>query len=132
MAAPPIYKAFRPEDYPDAPDWALKMFDNINQTTQQTTGAMSRQLTRNENFQAGSKTDLPFTSAATGPTSVTLKTDLPYSPQHVTVSNLRKVNGQPLANAWSSSSKPTAAGSVSVTFQGLEASTPYLFNVLYE
>lgn len=133
MAAPPSFKALRPEDYEGAPDWAVKMFQNLNQTLGQTRDSLARGLTRNQNFSAGSRTNLPFTSASTGVTTVRVKTDLPFSPQHVTVSGLRQRNGLAISSPWSATGVPAAsAGSFDVTFQGLAASTDYFFNVLFE
>jgi hypothetical protein len=132
MSAPPIVQTLRPEDYADAPDWALKMMESLNLSISQFQDALSRNITRNENMLAGSKADLPFTSAASGTTTVRVKTDLPFSPKHVNVSGLRKQNGTAITAAWSATSKPADAGSFDVVFQGLDASTAYFFNVLYE
>jgi hypothetical protein len=133
MARPPFYRALRPEDYDGAPDWALKMFENLNQSLGQTKDALARGLTRNENMQAGSRTAIPFTSAASGTTTVRVKTDLGFTPQHATVSGLRKRNGQAITAVWSATAVPTSTtGSFDVTFQGLDASTDYFFNVLFE
>lgn len=132
MASPPIFRALKPEDYPDAPEWGVKLFDILNQTLGQLSAAMSRSLTRNENMLAGSRVDLPFVSAASGATTVRVKTDLPFSPKHVVVSCLRKRSGATITAVWSATCAPVAGGSFDVIFQGLDASTDYLFNVLFE
>lgn len=132
MASPPIFRTLRPEDYEGAPDWALKLLDVLNQTLGQLRDALSRSLTRNENMLAGSRTELPFTSAASGITTVRVRTDLGFSPKHVVVSGLRKKSGADITAAWSATSKPVAPSSFDLSFQGLDASTDYLFNVLFE
>lgn len=132
MAAPPFFRALRPEDYDGAPDWALKLFDVINQSLGQMRDALSRSLTRNENMNAGSRVDLPFTSAASGVSTVRVKTDLNFTPKHVMVSGLRKKSGTVITAAWSATAIQVGGGSFDVVFQGLDASTDYLFNVLYE
>jgi hypothetical protein len=122
MAAPPIFKALKAEDYPEATDNELGQLRD----------ALSRSLTRNENMNAGRRENLPFTSAASGPTVVRVKTDLKFAPKHVVVSGLRKKSGAVITAPWSATSTPVPPVSTDVTFQGLDASTDYFFNVLYE
>ncbi len=134
MAAPPRFKTLTREDFADAPPWFDRLVAMLNETLGALSGALARRLTRAENMLSGIREGATFTTAATVDDTwpVELKADPLVRPKHVWVTKFARQDGVPLSAAWSMSWGLTSAGNLGLTFQGLDASTQYVFSVVYE
>lgn len=127
MARLPLYKNFTREAFPDAPDWAVRMFAMLNVTLAAIVDAMDRKLSRAENLRSAAKTNVTFTAP-----EVVLRNDLSSRPAHVWVTKLQRQDGVALAAAWSSTWAVNDRGELVITFQGLVAGDAYTCNVVTE
>lgn len=135
MAAPPRFKALRPEDLQDnVPKWGEQLLLAWNETIGGIANALTRRLTRGDNFLAGERIGGTFRTKATAADTwpIEVKNELPFPPRHVCVSKLERVDGSDITTAWSMTWRMGASNLIQLSFQGLPASTEFRFSILYE
>jgi len=135
MSAPPKYRIVRADQMGDGgemPGWALSAFGAINQTLREVCNSLGKGLTRGDNMLAGSKAGLVYTTPASGANTTKVQCDMASPPKHFWVSRLERDDGTAISSAWSITWRNLAGTQVEVTFQGLTASTKYVFSCLYE
>lgn len=134
MAQPPRFKSFSRENFPDAPEWFAQFLLPLNEVTSGLVNAISKRLTRKENFLAAEKVGLVFTTRETAADTfpLRLKSELPSRPTHLWVTRLDVVEGEPISTPFSLTWRMAASGEIEVTFQGLAASTKYRATLAYE
>jgi hypothetical protein len=133
MATAPRLLTLRKEDYRDAPSWLGKLFQQLNEQFSATGIALTRGLTRSENLRSTVKV-ITFTTLAVPADTFPLpvKHDLGKRPTDVWVGRLRVVSGSAGSSAWSMTWELDTLGNLSVSFQGLAASTTYEARLLLE
>lgn len=131
MAIPPQWRPFR-QDGSGAIDASVATaLSNQSDTASEISSALTKGLTRSENFAGTSRENVIFRAETTGAGSTRVKHNMAANPKHVVVSSLARTDGSPLA-VWSNSWSIVSNGLVEIVFQGLVASTQYTFNVLFE
>lgn len=134
MAAPPRFKAFSREDFPDAPEWFTTFLLPLNETVGGLVNALSRRLTRSENLLAAGKTGIEFSTQATVDNTwpLRLKNELPIRPSHLWATRLERADGGHISTPWSLTWRLAQSGEVEIRMQGLTASTKYRLSIAYE
>lgn len=132
MAAPPRSRGLSREAFPGLPAALDPLLTVLNEFMASTSAALSRRLSRLENFYAGEKTGIAFKSPAAGVATVTVKWEAVGRPRHVVPSGLARRDGAEISAAWSCTWRLTDQGQIAITFQGLAASTDYVCGILYE
>jgi len=127
MAAPPKLRIVRAEDYKEAPSWFADFLRPVNEFVGAVTAALSQGLTRSENMRSTVKA-IEFTSAATGPTDVTVLHGLGQRPSDIWVGRLEGAVTAPWAMSWEYGDD----ASVKVRFLGLPASTAFKARLIVE
>jgi hypothetical protein len=95
---------------------------------------MSGRLTRGENLASVELRGLRFVTATPASDSQALRIahDLVSRPKHAWVTQLARVDGAAISDAWSMSWRIATSGDLEVTFQGLADATEYLFSMVVE
>lgn len=127
MALAPKFRSFRldavaaPADV--QPDVAQSL-TNSSMTQNEMVHALSRGLTRRDNFAGTEKLNALFTTQASGAMTCRIAHGMASNPKHRVCTNLERVDGTALA-VWSCNSVLQSGGFVLFTWQGLVASTQY-------
>lgn len=127
MALAPKLRAFRLDAASDpagVPPDVAQALQNQTMTQAETVNALSRGLTRNDNFAGTEKVGCIFTTEATGAMTCRIAHGMASNPTHRVCTNLERVDGEPVA-VWSVTSALISNGQVLFTWQGLVASTQY-------
>lgn len=132
MAPPPRIRSISRESVPGAPAWMDPIFQILNEMFGQVSSMFAKRLTRTENLAGNQKSNIAFTTPASGNPSVPVKWEMSSQPQHVVVSRLATADGSAIADAWSCTWKLLPDSQIQLTFQGLSVSTSYLCSILYE
>jgi hypothetical protein len=132
MAPPPRIRSISRESIPGAPASLDPLFAILNDFMGSVANALTRNLSRAENFRGNEKVGLRFNSDASALGEVTFRPEIPTSPKHLICTRLVLENGDAPTTVWSLSWRLTSSGALSVTFRGLSASTTYLCNFIYE
>lgn len=134
MAAPPRFKAFARESFPDSPEWFAQFLLPLNEAVGGLVLAISRRLTRAENLFAAEKVRLAFTTretlADTWPLKV--KNELSVRPTHLWLTKLERDDGAAISSAFSLTWTVGKDGLLELTLQGLDAATKYHLSIAYE
>lgn len=120
--------ALRKDDYKDAPEWATRMFQQLNEWFSTGTQALTRGLVRAENMRSTTKT-VTFRGSSD---ALTVKHDLGQRPATVWVGSLRTVDGSVISAAWSFTWLLNSDDQLSVRFQGLTAGLSYEAQIIIE
>jgi hypothetical protein len=132
MAAPPRIKSFSREAVPGSPGFMDQVYQLLNESLGQLSGAVTRNLTRTENLLAGEKLGVIFTTPAIGAVVVPVKWDVVSRPKHVDVNGLAFADGTPVVDVWSVTWTLAQNNTIQLSFQGLTASKGYTCNVRWE
>jgi hypothetical protein len=132
MAPPPRIRSIARESIPGAPAWVDPLLQLIGEALGQVSIALSRRLTRTENFYAGEKLGVFFKTPASGVPMALVKWDTVDKPKHVDVTSLARLDGVAITAAWSCTHVLNQRGQIELSFQGLAASTDYRCNVRWE
>jgi hypothetical protein len=123
----------RKDDYKESPDWAERLFTQLNEWLAVVTQALTRGLVRSENMRSTVK-ELSFTTKtpAADAFPLSVKHDLGQRPTDVWVSSLRTTDNTTITAAWSFTWSLNSAEELSVRFQGLADATPYAARIIIE
>jgi hypothetical protein len=132
MAPPPRIRSISRESIPGAPASLDPLFAILNDFMGSVVSALTRNLSRAENFRGNEKVGLRFNSTATATGEVTFRPEIPTSPKHLVCTRLVLENGEPPTTVWSVSWRLTSSGTLAVFFRGLSPSVTYLCNFIYE
>lgn len=136
MAAPPRFRAFSREAFPNAPAWFEPFLLAFNEVLGQISTALDGRLTRRENLLAGTKV-LEFRTAEvvgnTFPIGVKLP-GFPITPTLVTLGKIETVESDatPITSAVSIVWRANATGFELTYVSGLTAQTKYRLTLAYE
>lgn len=130
MATPPKLRIVRSEDYSDSEEWFKRFLRPLNDFIGAVTAALSRGLTRSENFRSTVKT-LDFSSAAAGTTTITVSHDLGQRPTDVWLGRLEP-KGAALSAVWSMYWEYGSGTDVKLHFHGLPASAGFKARLILE
>lgn len=134
MALAPKFRSFRLDAAADpagVPPDVSQSLQNGSMTQDEMVHALSRGLTRNDNFAGTEKLNALFTTQATGAITCRIAHGMKNNPKHCLCTNLARVDGTPLA-VWSFSSALISGGQVFFTWQGLVASKQYRASFVFD
>lgn len=134
MAAPPKTKSIVLEDFKEAPGWFSKLLLPLNEFMGSVANALTGRLTRKDNF-LGYYEPFDFTTDALAANTFPLKFKNKLlggvKPSSVVVGRIKKYSGV-MSAAWSIEWDMNSAGEVEVIFTGLENSTRYVGNLVFD
>lgn len=136
MATAPQPLSFRAEDLgSDAPEWALKTFDQLNAYGAQANEVLAKGITRGDNLAGTEKLGLTFTTST--PASSTPAVSVAHglktgTAKHVVLGKLERTDGAAITAAYSMTWRNGSNGQALLLFQGLSDTTKYRINLTFD
>jgi hypothetical protein len=118
----------RKEDYKEAPDWTVRLFQQLNDWFGSATQALTRGLRRSENLLSTVKV-ITFTGSAN---TITVKHDLGQRPSDAWIGRIRTRDNSAISSAVSMTWDLDNDGNLIVRFQGLTVGVPYEARIVIE